>query len=66
MSLGGPLGGSGGDLLEVNFAKLFQGVPDEVPCASCGVLETLGEVLGWHLKALGGVCTQSGRLRKGT
>ena len=64
-SLGGPSGGSGGDLLEVNFAKSFQGVPGEGPGASGGVLEPLGEVLGWHLRALGGVCAQRGGLRKG-
>ena len=60
------MGGSGGDLLAVNFAKLFQVVLDEVPGASGGVLEPLGEVLGWHLKGLGGVCAQSRRPRKGT
>ena len=60
-----PRGGSGGDLLEVNFAKSFQGVPGEGPGASGGVLEPLGEVLGWHLRALGSVCAQRGGLRKG-
>ena len=53
MSLGGPLGGSGGHILEGNFAKLFQGVPGEVPGASWGSWNPLGRSLGGLWMALG-------------